>query len=90
MYKATKLLNMIAVLSLLAGLAEVGLRPAQVAAAEPGRAEIRAARTLTAPVIDGRLDESFWNVSERSRRIPIRPQATTAGLACCGTTPIYT
>lgn len=64
MYKATKLLNMIAVLSLLAGLAEVGLRPAQVAAAEPGRAEIRAARTLTAPVIDGRLDESFWNVSE--------------------------
>lgn len=65
MYKATKLLNMIAVLSLLAGLADVGLRPAQVAAAaEPGRAEIRAARTLTAPVIDGRLDESFWNVSE--------------------------
>lgn len=65
MYKATKLLNMIAILSLLVGLADVGLRPAPIAAAEPGRAEIRAAQTLTAPVIDGRLDESFWNVSEQ-------------------------
>ncbi|WP_157685434.1 glycerophosphodiester phosphodiesterase family protein [Paenibacillus donghaensis] len=38
--------------------------PASPAAAEPGRAETEVSRTLSAPVIDGKLDESFWNLGE--------------------------
>ncbi|WP_244884056.1 glycerophosphodiester phosphodiesterase family protein [Paenibacillus graminis] len=34
------------------------------AAAEPGRAEAEVRRTLTAPLIDGKLDESFWSLDE--------------------------
>ncbi|WP_334076693.1 glycerophosphodiester phosphodiesterase family protein [Paenibacillus sanfengchensis] len=68
MKKAKKLLHLITVLSLLAGLANIGAGTSTAAAAaaekEPGRAEMQAVRTLTAPVIDGRLEESFWSVSE--------------------------
>lgn len=66
MKKAKKLLHLITVLSLLAGLANIGTAIPTAAAAEkgPGRAEMEAVRTRTAPVIDGRLEESFWSVSE--------------------------
>ncbi|MFP4974122.1 glycerophosphodiester phosphodiesterase family protein [Paenibacillus sp. CN-4] len=62
MKKAKRLLNVIVGLSLLSGLVVLPAGPA--AAAETGRAEMQAARTLTAPAIDGRLDESFWSISE--------------------------
>ncbi|GIO84051.1 hypothetical protein J25TS5_09830 [Paenibacillus faecis] len=66
MKKAKKLLHLITVLSLLAGLANMGTAIPTAAAAEkgPNRAEMEAVRTRTAPVIDGRLEESFWSVSE--------------------------
>lgn len=69
---AKKLVNLVAIAALLTGLLETSLFPRTAgaaespaaAAAEPGRAETEARRTLTAPVIDGKLDETFWNLGE--------------------------
>ncbi|MGV2794498.1 hypothetical protein GNF78_14865, partial [Clostridium perfringens] len=47
-------------------LANMGTAIPTAAAGEkgPNRAEMEAVRTRTAPVIDGRLEEAFWSVSE--------------------------
>ncbi|MFS0836502.1 glycerophosphodiester phosphodiesterase family protein [Paenibacillus sp. 1P03SA] len=57
-------MSLVLTAALLCGTAPLGLFDGAAHAADPGRKELDVRKTLTPPVIDGRIDESLWNVSE--------------------------
>ncbi|MGE6230441.1 glycerophosphodiester phosphodiesterase family protein [Paenibacillus chitinolyticus] len=64
MRRFSRFLSLFLTAALLCGTAPLGLFDAAAYAADPGRKALDVRKTLTPPVIDGKLDESLWNVSE--------------------------
>lgn len=62
--KSAKLVRTATVVTLLAGLLQPAASLPQAQAADVGRKSLDVRKTLTAPVIDGQLDESLWSISQ--------------------------
>ncbi|WP_256865216.1 glycerophosphodiester phosphodiesterase family protein [Paenibacillus sp. 32352] len=61
---STKLVRMATVTALIAGLLQPIAALPHAQAADTGRKSLDVRKTLTAPVIDGKLDESLWKVDQ--------------------------
>ncbi|RTE08216.1 S-layer homology domain-containing protein [Paenibacillus whitsoniae] len=66
MKRYKKYLNSLVVATLIAGCAPLGIFPEQQAhAADDVRNSLNVRKTVNAPVIDGKLDESLWTIDQR-------------------------
>lgn len=63
-----KLLYMLIIFTLVIGMLQLNVLPRQAQAANAGRSTLDVNKTRNAPVIDGKLDESFWNINQRMNR----------------------
>lgn len=61
---SAKLLGMVTITTLISGLFQPNAWVSRVYAEESGRKSMEVNKTLTAPVIDGNLDESIWTMDQ--------------------------
>ncbi|WP_173224413.1 glycerophosphodiester phosphodiesterase family protein [Paenibacillus alba] len=61
---STKLLGIVTITTLVSGLFQPSAWVPSVHAEESGRKMMEVNKTLTAPIIDGNLDESMWNLNQ--------------------------
>lgn len=65
MKRYKKVLNRLVIAALVASFAPLGLLPEQQAyAADDARHTLNVRKTINAPVIDGKLDESLWSINQ--------------------------
>ncbi|TNJ65652.1 DUF1080 domain-containing protein, partial [Paenibacillus hemerocallicola] len=64
MKKTSKLLSVVVSATMLCGLLPAYPSSTQAAAAETGRKSLEVRKTLNAPVIDGKLDDSVWTIDQ--------------------------
>ncbi|MCU6791284.1 glycerophosphodiester phosphodiesterase family protein [Paenibacillus sp. WQ 127069] len=64
MKKHAKYVVVIMIISLISGMFQTPMLPSEVHAADAGRKSLDVKKTLTAPVIDGKLDDSVWKIDQ--------------------------
>lgn len=64
MKKHAKYVVVIMIISLISSMFQVPMLPSKVHAADAGRKSLDVNKTITSPVIDGKLDDSVWKIDQ--------------------------